>query len=649
MEVVEKGGFTAPGLPFGETARIALMPGVPLAAGRASLTRAVQVSAERVRDRNDAAPGIRRLIDQLEYFLGFIGLASLAAGGLGVHGAVSAYLETRKPAIATLKALGADGALVRNLYLLQVGALAAIGIVIGLVVGAAAPLALGAVVKNELPVPALFAIYPWPLAKAGAFGVLSAAAFALAPLGRARATPPASLFRSDLAGRLGLGAETAGAALAGAGLATLAILAAPTRLAALVMVGGVAVAFGLLWALGWGAAVLAGRARGGAHGPLRIALANLAGPRSAARTAAPAIGLGVALLAAVVLIQSSLLAEVAEVAPRTAPALVFTDIPGDQAQAFDQQVAQAFATPLTRDTYLRAPFVTGRITALRGQPIAAAGIPQAERWAFDNDITLSAIGPEPPNAGVVDGRWWRADHAGPPLVALDVDVARAARLKVGDRLTLSILGRDIEARVAVLRKVEFGGFGASFPVVLSPDALAGADLHDVAIARASPAQEAAVTRALGQSFPQVNVISVREQLEAATQLFGRLALAVRGAAAVAALAGLLVLTGAIAARAQARVREAAILKVLGASRAQILAAYVLEYGAVGAIAGAAGVLLGYAAAWPVVVKVFQTHWSVDWAGVAALLVGAAVLAGAGGLIAAFQALSRRPAPALRSE
>jgi putative ABC transport system permease protein len=110
-----------------------------------------------------------------------------------------------------------------------------------------------------------------------------------------------------------------------------------------------------------------------------------------------------------------------------------------------------------------------------------------------------------------------------------------------------------------------------------------------------------------------------------------------------------VLAGAIAARARARIREAAILKVLGASRAQILAAYGLEYGAIGAVAGAAGVALGYAAAWPVVVKVFHAHWSVDWAGVAALLAGAALLAAAGGLIAAFQALSKRPAPALRSE
>ena len=171
----------------------------------------------------------------------------------------------------------------------------------------------------------------------------------------------------------------------------------------------------------------------------------------------------------------------------------------------------------------------------------------------------------------------------------------------------------------------------------------------MAIAKASKAQEAAVIRELGHAFPTVNVISVREQLEAASSLFDRLALAVRGAAAVAALAGLLVLAGAIAARARARTREAATLKVLGASRAQILSAYVLEYGAVGAIAGAAGVALGYAAAWPVVVKVFHAKWSMDWAGVAALLAAAALVAGVGGLLAAFQALSKRPAPALRAE
>ena len=648
LVAVRQGGFLDAGLPFAMTARIALPAATPLPQAKADLRRRM-AGGVRIRDRDDAAPGIHRLIDQLEYFLGFIGLASLVAGGLGVFGAVSAYLEVRKPTIATLKALGAEGALVRDIYLIQIGLLAMLGVAIGVAVGAVVPLLLGAVVKDQLPVPALFAVYPWPLARAAGFGLLSAAAFSLAPLGRARATQPASLFRSDLAGRLRLGPEIVGALLAAAGLAAMAVATAPTPLAAGIMIAGVAIAFGLLWALGWGAAVLAGKLRGATHGPLRIGLANLAGPRSAARTAAPAIGLGVALLAAVVLIQSSLLAQVSQIAPRTAPALVFTDIPGDRAAALDAAVAQAFGEPLTPRTYLRMPFVTGRIAAVRGQPVVLDQIARSERWAYDADVSMSAIGPEPENAGVLEGRWWPASYAGPPLVAMDAEVAKGAAVKVGDTITVSVLGREVDARVAVLRKIDFGGFGANFPLVLTPSAFEGANLRQVAIAKASRAQEAAVTRALGRDFPEVNVISVREQLEAATALFDRLALAVRGAAAVAALAGLLVLVGAIAARARARTREAAVLKVLGASRVQILAAYVLEYGAVGAIAGAAGVALGYAAAWPVVVKVFQAHWSVDWTGIAALLAGAAVVAGLGGLLAAFQALSKRPAPALRAD
>ncbi|HEY3694745.1 ABC transporter permease [Phenylobacterium sp.] len=649
VRAVEQGGFLEPGLPFVETARVALPPGVAPRAAAQALRRALPGRDFQMRLRDDATPGIGRLIDQLEYFLGFVGLASLVAGGLGVFGAVSAYLESRKPGIAVLKALGAEGPLVRDVYLTQVGVLALAGVALGLAAGAAAPFVLGALIGDKLPVPALFGVYPAPLARAAAFGLLSAAAFSLAPLGRTRATSPASLFRRGLAGGLKVGPEAVGAGLAGAALAALAVVTAPTPLAASAMIGGVVAAFALLWALGLGLAKLAGRARAATRGAARLGLANLAGPGSAARTAAPAIGLGVALLAAVVLIQSSLLKQVAEIAPRTAPALVFTEIPGDRAAAFDAAVAAAFGRPLTPADYLRLPFATGRIIAVRGRPVDRRRIAESARWAYDNDIQLSAIGAEPRAAGILAGRWWPADYRGPPQVALSEDVARGAGLKVGDAVSLSVLGRDIDARVAAVRHIDVGGFGANISVVLNASALEGATLRHVAIAKATKAEEAAVTRALGTSFPDVAVISVREQLEAARDLFDRLALAVRGAAGVAALAGLLVLAGAVAARAQARIREAAVLKVLGASRGQILAAYVLEYGAVGLIAGLAGVGLGYAAAWPVVVKVFEAHWSVDWTGIAAVVGGAALLAGLGGALASLHALARPPAPALRAE
>ena len=651
--LVRMADFRAAGFPkapgfSGEAVRLRLPEGeAPVRAARA-LRRALPGAGFEIRDRAHAAAGIDRLIDQLEYFLGFVGLASLVAGGLGVAGAVSAYLDGKTPAIAALKALGATSGLIRNLYLAQIAILALLGVAIGLAIGAASPFLLGWIAKDNLPVPALFALYPEPLERAAGFGLLAAAAFSLGPLARARATRPSALFRREVRGGVALGPELLLAVLAGGGLAALAVLTAPTRIAAAVMIGGVAAAFVVLWLLGRLAVIVGGRARGLAKGPIRMGLANLAGPRSAARSATPAIGLGVALLAAVVLIQSSLLNEVRVAAPRTAPALVFTEVPGARAAEFDRTVAASLG-PLTTDRYQRWPFFTGRIVGANGRTVDRASLPRDRRWAFDRDMAMALVAAEPPGAGTLAGRWWPAGYAGPPLVALDQEVARGAGLKVGDRLTLQVLGRQIETRIAVLRRVDFGAFGPSFTVVLDPAALQGAVLSNVAVAKATPAQESAVLRALAAGFPEVNVISVREQLEAATGMFDRLALAVRGAASVAALAGLLVLAGAIASGARARAREAATLKVLGASRGQILTAYAVEYGLVGLIAGAAGVALGYAAAWPVVTQVFHIGWAVDWSGVAALIGGAALVAGAGGLLAAFGALAQRPAPVLRAE
>jgi putative ABC transport system permease protein len=354
------------------------------------------------------------------------------------------------------------------------------------------------------------------------------------------------------------------------------------------------------------------------------------------------VGLGVALLAAVVLIQSSLLAEVREVAPRTAPSLVFTEIPSGAGPRFDAEVAAALGSP-TPDTYLRMPLFSGRVTAVKGRPMQRR---RGER--FDFDMQMSVAGAPPKGLSIKSGAWWPADYAGPPLVSISEGMAEAGRMRIGDELTVNALGTDIQARVASVRRVDVGAFGPSFQVILDEHALAGAALRQIAIAKTDKAGEDRVLRRLGTSFPEVDVISVREQLEAATDLFDRLALAVRGAAAVAALAGVLVLAGAIAAGARARAREAALLKVLGAARGQVLTAYAVEYGAVGLIAGAAGVALGAAAAWPVVALVFETRWSVDWAGVAALAGGAMLLAGLGGTLAALAALAQRPAPVLRA-
>ena len=645
---LERSGLIEADSLFGESARIAFADAHDPRSALSALKRVLASGDAELRGRNEAAAGLHKLIDQLEYFLSFIGLTSLLAGGLGVSTAVSSFLESRREGIAVLKSLGASSALIRDTYLLQLAVMSGLGILAGLAAGAAAPLLVGEAVKGRLDVPALFGVYPVPLLRAAAFGALTAATFSLTPLARARATSPATLFRRETSPQIGPSFETAGAAAAFVGLVVMTVATAPTRGTALIMVVAIVAAFGLLWALGSGAASLAGRLRPGLRGPARIGMANLAGPRSAARTATPAIGLGVALLASVLLVQSSLVRQVEQVAPNSAPALIFTQIPGDRADTFDALLTRRLG-PLTPDHYRRTPSASGRITGLKGRPLHLDRIAADGRWAFDKDITLAAIGAAPPDAGVVSGRWWPADYAGPPLVAIDSQVARAAGLVPGDELTLSLLGRDLSARVAAVRKIEWGAFGASFALVIDPAAVDGAGLRHVAIAKADRAQEDAVVRDLGQSFPGVNVVSVREQLEAATRLFDQLSLAVRGAAAVAGLAGALVLAGALAATARTRAKEAAVLKVLGAARTDVLSAYGFEYLAVGLIAASAGVLLGTAAAWAVVVGVFKFKWTVDWAALSVLLAAVGSLCAGGGGCAALAALARRPAPVLRIE
>lgn len=641
-------GLVEPGGLYGETIRIALPTNAPLDPAMETLRRTAGDNTFRIRDRNDAAAGFRRLVDRLQWFLSFIGLAALVAGGLGVQGAVANYLESRKTSIAVLKAVGASGALARDTYLLQIAVLAGVGVLGGLIVGALVPFVIGAIAGTSLPIPALFALYPAPLLQAGAFGFLAAAAFSLGPLARARTTPPSSLFRRDLTGPLRFGPETIVAALSFVGLAVMAVLASPTPEIAASLLAGTAAAFVALWLLGRVAVVAAKRLRRFAKGPVRVGLANLAGPRSAARTASPAIGLGVALLTAVVLIQSSLLAQITVEAPRSAPSVILTDIPGDRVAAFDQAAAAAIG-PLTPDRWRRAPFVTGRIVRVNGEVVRPDQIDERRRWAFDADLQMSAIGPEPDDSDMIQGEWWPDDYAGPPRVIIADRLAEQLQLEPGARITLLILGREVEATLQGVRELEWGRFGTSFPVILTPSALEGATLNNVAVGRLTPSEDAALTRALGASFPQVNVISVREQLEIAASLFDQLAWAVRGAAGVAGAAGLLVLAGALAAGAQARSREAAVLKVLGAVRGQVLTAYVVEYACVGLIAGLAGVGLGALAAWPVVTQVFDAPWSVDWSGLGLIIGGVALVTALGGLLAAFAALSKRPAPVLRAE
>ena len=260
--------------------RVALAPNKTVAGFKRDATAHFADAGWQVRDRNDAAPGLRRFVEQVTMFLTLVGLTALAVGGVGAAQAIGAFLDRKRAEIATLKALGAEGTLIFRIYFLQVMAIACVAVAVGLVLGAALPFGVEFLYGASLPSPAAFAIYPAPLALAAFFGMFSAAAFAIPPLARAREIAPASLFRDIVARTRARGRWIYLAAAGGCAAAVigLALIVSPSPVFALWFLGGIAVGLALLRLAASGLrAGLKRLPRPRSPGP-RLALANLTRP-----------------------------------------------------------------------------------------------------------------------------------------------------------------------------------------------------------------------------------------------------------------------------------------------------------------------------------------------------------------------------------
>ena len=213
---------------------------------------------------------------------------------------------------------------------------------------------------------------------------------------------------------------------------------------------------------------------------------------------------------------------------------------------------------------------------------------------------------------VTEGSWWPADYNGEPLVSFDTEIAKGLRVKVGDTVTVNVLGRNVTARVANLREVKWESLSLNFVMVFSPNTLAGAP-HNLLTTIALPknvelAAEARLARDIGKAFPSTTAIRVKDALEAVSRILAAVGDAVRITASVTLLAGILVLGGAIVAGHHRRVYDAVVLKVLGATRADIARAYLIEYGLLGIVTGLLAAALGTLAGYLFQTQVLEGAW-----------------------------------------
>ncbi|KQQ32202.1 glycosyl transferase family 1 [Methylobacterium sp. Leaf125] len=615
----------------------------------AAIAKAAPDAGWEMRARTNADPRFAKSIERFTQFLTLVGLTALIVGGVGVANAVAAFVERKRGSIATLKSVGAPGGQVVVLYLTQVLLIAGLGIAIGLAVGALLPFGLDALFHDALPLPLNPTIAPGELALAAAYGFLTALAFAILPLGRAHDIPVSGLFRdvvdpgsarTRLRYRLILAAALAG-------LVGLALVTAFDRRLALIFIVAAGLAFGLLRLVALGLMAVARRLPRPRMAAPRMALANLHRPGALTPAIVLSLGLGVTLLVTLSLIDANVRRTLTNSLPAKAPNLFFLDIPSSDADAF-----HSFLGGLSPGAKIeRVPMMRGRITALNGVPAGEIKAPEDAAWVLDGDRGITYADDLPEGSSLVSGHWWTAEEARTPLVSFDAELAGKLNLAVGSSVSVNVLGRTLTARIANLRKVEWRSLGINFVMVFSPGTFRGAphsDLATLTLPNGPDAKaEAAILRDVARTYPSVTSVRVKEALEAVSDIVSKLVLAIRGASGIAVVASLFVLAGALAAGHRARLYDAVVLKTLGATRGRLLAAYTLEYGALGLATAIFGLAAGTLAAWVIVTRVMKLDFTLDLSGAilaAGLAVAFAIILGLAGT---WRILGQKPAPYLR--
>ena len=598
----------------------------------------------RWRDSRNGAPGITRFVERLGAFLVLVGLSGLAVGGVGVAAAVRAYLASKTSVIATLRTLGAEKSTIFMTYFLQISALSIAGIGLGLVLGAVLPLALAPLIEARLPIPAAFTIYPGPLAEAALYGILTAFIFALWPLARTEDVKAATLFRDALDRAKLLPAPRYLLMIVGALIilvGSAAWLSGTWKLTLWTM-GGIAFALALLalssLIVRWLSRRFARRVK---KPGLRWALAAISGPREGAASVVLSLGLGLSVLAAVGQIDGNLRNAIAGNLPDVAPSYFFVDIQKDQMAGYSERLAD---DPAVRRVD-SAPMLRGVITEING--VSAEEV-AGDHWVVRGDRGITYSAELPKNTRLLAGKWWDADYSGPPLISFAAEEATELGLKMGDELTINILGRDIVGTIASFREVDFSTAGIGFVLTMNPAALAGAPHSFISTVYAEPEAEAQILRDLANKYPNITAIRVRDAIDRVANVLAGLAAATSYGAGATLLTGFLVLIGAASAGTGARTYEAAVLKTLGASRRAILISFATRSILLGLAAGSVALVAGIAGGWAVSEFVMETDFNVIWSSALGIIgagVGTTLVAG---LIFAWGPLSARPAHVLRA-
>jgi putative ABC transport system permease protein len=270
--------------------------------------------------------------------------------------------------------------------------------------------------------------------------------------------------------------------------------------------------------------------------------------------------------------------------PEKAPAFFFLDVRNNELQAFKDDVAREPGVTHVNNS----PMLRGRVVAVKGVPAEKVNASPDSNWALRGDRGITYAETLPEGSKLVAGEWWPAGYDGPPLISLVDEIATGIGVGIGDEITVNVLGREITARVANLRSVNWRTLGINFVMVFSPNTLKGAPHSHIVTVEMNGGDEAKLLNRMARAYPSVTAVRVKDAIDMVSGLLGQMLAAIRGANALTLLTGVLVLAGALAAGLSERLYEAVVLKTYGASRRQLMTAFVIEYACGGGLRAGGG-------------------------------------------------------------
>jgi putative ABC transport system permease protein len=649
-EALATTGLIQPGSLITWRYRVKLAGGSDLKAAKA-ITEAAQKdfpdAGWRVRATDNAAGGAERFVERLGYFMTLVALAALVVGGAGMANAISAFVTRRTSAIATLKCLGLTSKDVFGLYLTEILFVGLIGIMLALGIGAIAPMLLKTFAGHILPLPVSTAIQWQPLLVAALLGALVLLAFAILPLARIANIQGTHLFRNHLVAEQGklnwrwLALSLGFLAAAG----TLITLLSENMQITLLYLTGLAGSFIVLSLLAWSLLRIIRLVPKPSNILLRHGVSSLTRPGASSFSIILALGLGLSLFVTLALTDRTISNELRGGMAENAPAFFFLDVRNDELQTFRDALQKQQGVT----TVNNSPMLRGRITEVKGVAADKVTPEPGSAWALRGDRGLTYAANLPKGSELVEGQWWASDYAGKPLVSIEEEIAEGLGLKIGDKLKVNVLGREIEAEVSNLRRVNWRSFGINFVLVFTPNTLASAPHSHVVTVEMIGGDEAKLLNTFATNFPSVTAVRVKDALTIVSELLGQMLAAVRGANGLTLLTGILVLAGAMASGLATRSYESVVLKTHGATRGQLLTAFMVEYGLLGLVSALFGIVSGALGAWYLARFILEMPWSFSWPTAVLTALAAMILCIAAGLLVTARALSARPSAYLRNE